>query len=596
MPPKPFTHRFMPFTGGQNTVRDPQALASGNPQAPEEGVRAISCDLRGGLLRGVYGPGSAVLPPPVILATTRFIYYVEGTGWVAKQMNTDFVRQNWAVRDGHGTWGQVTYMTDVAADGTPSVPRIRYGGGSYPMGLTKPAVPTSNGVGAGANIQVRVTYVVKPGSAVLLESNPSTRQDPGVYFQAGDTITAVDPTATQTRVTHWRLYATKPGDPEGLMYLLDEVAFPTVTSVIPNPMATGTPDVTQPLNWDEGGHPGDNIAVEDHAPALALTCMSNAMHGGENLTDGNATGRLAAAIDHWAVMSAMGQPQYWPAKNTYRLPEPTLAIISIGTTSYYFTQTGCWAFSGAGDAMPEARRTKVSLGPMLAAGKSVVSTRYGILYVSREGVMLFDGDAEVNLTREILLPSEIQASDYWCAGFVDDFYIFSNAEDTVYMLDMRGFPNRIGLVKAANSSALPPAAFHSMPTIGSLAEGLYIGFTGDASLRQWRPDSRTLVTGASRLASQYKTGRLTFGDATRHKKLTKYRLDGTGPVTMKVFVNPTDMTSDTGPALTVALTLPMREARWFPSTCAGKTFAFLFDVPSGSEIAAGSHVEGVLCG
>lgn len=581
MPPRPFTHRFSPFMGGQNTVRDPQALASGQENAPEEGFRVIGAELRSGLLRGYFGPGSAIATTPgVIVALTRFVFYVDGLGWVTRSMDNALVRQNWGVRDNHGTWGNVTYMTAIASNGTPSVPRIHYGGANYQLGLDPPATAPTSSAAAGTDVQYAYTWAVKDSGTVLLESNPSDRS---TSYAAGGNVTVT--ASADSRVTHTRVWATKTGDPDGILYLMDEIAVPTVV------VATTAVDTAQPLNWGYGGNLDDDLAVEDHSSAATLTCLSNAMHGGENRSDGNFSGFLVASVDHWLVWSLSGQPQYWPIKNTYRLPEPVLAIITIGTVTYVFTQTSVWMASGATDSSLVISKTRVDLGPMLAAGKSVVSTPYGILYVSREGVMLFDGRDVTNLTREILPASVIQASAYWCAGFVDDYYIFADAAGATYMLDLRGFPNRLALIKAATTDEGAVLAFSRMPTIGSVAEGLYVAYAGDNSLRPWRPDSG--VSPATRQVVQHKTGKLTFGDATRHKQLSKYRLDGSGPVTMKVWADPDALTSDVTPTFSVTLTLPMREARYFPRPCAGKTFSFLFDVPSGSAIAAGSHLEGV---
>jgi hypothetical protein len=585
MPPRPFTHRFSPFMGGQNTVRDPQALASGQENAPEEGFRVIGAELRSGLLRGAFGPGSAISAAPgAIAALTRFIFYVEGLGWVTRSMDNALVRQNWGVRDNgtrhDGSTGNVTYLTAIASDGTPSVPRIHYGGANYQMGLDSPTTAPTSSAAAGTNVQYAYTWAIKDGSTVILESNPSARSS---SYAAGGTVTFT--ASPDSRVTHTRVWATKAGDPDGILYLMGEVADPTAS------LATAAVQTAYPLDWGFGGNLNDNLAVEDHSPAPQLTCISNAMHGGENREDGNFAGFLVAAVDHWLVWSLSGQPQYWPAKNTYRLPEPTLAVITIGTVSYAFTQTGVWMASGATDSSIQISKTRVDLGPMLAAGKSVVSTPYGILYVSREGVMLFDGRDATNLTREILPASVIQASTYWCASFVDDYYIFTDAAGATYKLDLRGFPGRLALIKAATTAQGSVLAFSRMPTISGVSEGLYAAYAGDSTLRPWRPDSG--VSPATRQAAQHKTGKITFGDATRHKQLSKYRLDGNGPVTMKVWADPNDLTTDVTPTFSVTLNLPMREARWFPRTVAGKTFSFLFDVPSGSALAAGSHLEGV---
>lgn len=580
MPPRPFTHRFSPFMGGQNTVRDSQALASGQENAPEEGFRVIGAELRSGLLRGYYGPGSAISSSPgVILDDTRFIFYDFGTGWVTRTMDNDQVRPNWGMRDNHDIWGQMTYLTGIASDGTVTLPRARYGGISYQMGLDSPAAAPTSSAAAGTDVQYAYTWAIKSSGRVLLESNPSPRS---TSYAAGGNITGA--ATADVRVTHLRFWATKTGDPNGILYLMGEVAVPTVL------LAAATVQTAYPLDWGVGGNPGDDLAVEDHSPAPSLTCLANAMHGGENIVDGNFSGFPFGAVDKWLFWAMSGQPQYWPSKNIYRLPEDVRAIISIGTTTYAFTETGVWMASGATDNSIQISKTRVDRGPMAAAGKSVVSTPYGILYVSREGVMLFDGRDATNITREILPASVIQASTYWCAGFVDDYYIFADGQGSTYMLDLRGFPNRLALIKAATTDEGAIVAFSRMPTIDTVVEGLYVAYAGDNSLRPWRPDSGVEL---QRQAVQHKTGKMTFGDATRHKQLSKYRLDGSGTVTMKVWADPDDLTSDATPTFSVTLSLPMREARWFPRSCAGKTFSILFDVPSGSALAAGSHLEGV---
>jgi len=227
-------------------------------------------------------------------------------------------------------------------------------------------------------------------------------------------------------------------------------------------------------------------------------------------------------------------------------------------------------------------------------GKTAVPTPWGILYLSREGVMIFDGQTSQNLTRDILPASAIiglGVSTYWSAAFYEDYYIFSNAVDATYALDMRNYPRSVSLVKLDRIVK----AFHIVPN-GSLGttQSLYVAITaGVSTIQPWRPEGKTAVTGAARETTQHKTGALSFGDPTRLTDLTKYRLDGTGTVTMSVFVNPTDLTSDAAPAFSIALALPMTEARWFPRTCQGRTFSFLFDVPATASLNPGSHLEGV---
>jgi hypothetical protein len=588
----PFTYRMGPFSGGLNTVADPEVVL------PTHGVRVVGAELYAGILRGMWGPGTAIA---TLAVGQSFIHYHRGIGWLVASAYSLVGRINWACRDADDATGNaVSYVTQYQPSGATLAPLVYRGATSFPMGLAPPVTYATATDGAGGQVTHVYTYVVEEGGINVLESNPLAKT-PGelVRHASGGVVTMLDPAPDDARITHKYLYANKDGDPTGIWYYLGKVAkgVPTLNT------AGLVVNTSLPMNWNYGGNVSDPVASSDHRPLPLVEVFSDSLHGGSNNIDGNQSGTLFYAYGNIVGWCMTGRSQYAPVKNQWRLDTLVQAMISRGYQTFVFIETATWMFSGVNDTVIEANKVQTAHRIRVGQGKTAISTPYGILFLAREGIVLFDGVKTEVITASVMDANMFLAYDFWQASYYDNMYfIGSNSNDALgpitYAVDLRNLPEIL-----VTRLTVPINTAQVLPYLaGGPTPGLYVYEGTGGTIKPWRPLEKNAVAGAVRQPVTWRMGKASVTvqhqyqsmlHPNREKESHKVRLDGTGPVTLKFYVDPTDLNDDSNPVHTLSVTLPLKGHRKLPEKLRGRWLSVLLSVPSGSEIHS-AEIEGLV--
>lgn len=350
----------------------------------------------------------------------RFIFFHYGFGWINKA-GLEYGLRGSRSKDGR----TVSYITDPSSVPTGR-PLKYYGQAAAPvtMGLDAPAAAPVPVPGARGNIVAAYTYInYNIAGDDLIESNPSPKT---AAFKDGGSISIVWPASS--RVTAVNIYATLDNDASGTLFYvgyLEKTGSPAGTSFS---LSAYSRDLGRALNWGPGGSLESDVDVFfDHSPPGRVTCFSDKFHGTEASSDDNAGGTLFYAEDNVVGWTETGEPEYFPTFNKYLLQGTVRALISSGTQTYAFTEDQIWAFSGQVSSAMTARQVVTGRGILEGREKSVQSTPYGIVYCSREGLCLFDGNNSKLICQEVFRefspqPASNNANYYTVSAYIDGIY------------------------------------------------------------------------------------------------------------------------------------------------------------------------------
>lgn len=535
---KPFKVSFGPFDKGLMNGIDPALLPAGAAQT------ATDVDLRAGTLRGVYTPGSVdTILTNITSADARGLFFFAAWKWISYTLDL------WACSDYDIDLAKaVTYSNDYATS-TP-IQAVRWKNGTDTaeyLGITD--LPTTCTVAASAtpispniNRKYAVTFVTAEG----WESNPFFSAAIDVAFQVS--MTSIDVSA-DTRVTGRNIYATENGDPEGPLYLLYQMADNTTTTYTD---AAGGVDRSAPLNWEAGGSYDASPYLFDHAKAPILTLVSDSMHAAVPGVTSAGSGILMGANGNVVYWTQAGFPERWPDRNRWSAPEAVRAIIAHDSESLVFTGGAVYRAHGNDDNALDWSKVDGAAGVRTGCGKTVCRTDFGIVYLSRSGLMLLTDGRAVPLLADALSP------DYWnaltvqattgggmhAAYYGHHYYLFGG--DKTVIVDFARGPSSLAVTE---STEIITAA-HVTPFDGTnggsgagMGAGMYVVRTGDRSsnhpqVRPWMWDQANGRSSARSTAWVWKTGRIAdvspTAGPTATKTGTKIHVRKTGSVSLVV--------------------------------------------------------------
>jgi hypothetical protein len=153
----------------------------------------------------------------------------------------------------------------------------------------------------------------------------------------------------------------------------------------------GSVTPTTNLTWNVGGVPSGTLYTGDHSPAPILTKISDRIHSVASGTGSAGSGILFGAIGNKLVWSTNGYPLYWPTLNYMPMDHDIEAIIGYTGFTTIFTSSGIFRIEGSNDDSLALTRLAASFFVKPGWGKSVVRTPYGTLFVSPDGLAVFDG-------------------------------------------------------------------------------------------------------------------------------------------------------------------------------------------------------------
>lgn len=524
-----------PFNRGINTARHRSLLAI------NEAVDASGVDLSAGTLKGAAATeGTAA----TVGTACKFIAFVGDDHWVDTQY------PDWACNDSDLAGVGRTYRTNHATDTTAGHPQYHLGANTYRLGLDyETTAPTAS---AGARPLTRSYAVTFYSTTTGFESNPTRRTTAvasGASLSGIPRYSVVD-TSGMSGTVHRRIYATEEGDPDGTLYYYDTITNDTATTYTDAggefggaltankgsadySIAGDSPD----LDWGAGGNVDSDTTPFDQSPAPFLTVISEGMMG----TEGSA-GLPIGAVGSVVRWPHAGKPWAWPDVHQHDVQEYVEAAVVWQGQGFVFTASSVWAFTGAADYAITPIKTGAGHGIKAGCGRTAKATPFGIVYLSREGLALFDGTTSRLLTGGVLDPSFAYTSSHFNAEYFDGFYLLnSHADADPWCFDLRRGPGGL-IATQANFGTVGAMAVANKLDFGLLMPGaaLYVADYSTGAIRAWRP---SLGASASREAGwSWLSGSVTLGVPGLQKRLDRLRVAAvvTGGATLRVTLGVTD--------------------------------------------------------
>lgn len=499
--PKPFTLTLGPFAKGLRTSIESRLLA------PDEAFGNSNCDYSAGTIRGIYGPGATIA---TATSGHGFIFWAGKSAWRSTALGDSGLND---APDSSGTG--VSYVTQKTSATAATYPLIVKGAATRRLGVAAPTVaPSSTDTTPDTTRWYKYTFFTADG-----ESNPSPAGR-GPDVQLAMTI----PTSSESHVTGRRIYRSDNG---GTYYFVGELLDNTGTAWPASGFPYSEPqDTTRPLNWGEGGNAASSSLPYDHSPAPNLTVLSDNVHSVTEGAGSNGSGLVFGAVGNVVRWSMLGYAHRWPTVNALPLPETVEAMVTSKAYTMALTDSGAYAFSGFSDSNVSVEKVS-PLGVAPGAGKTACETPWGVVWLSREGLVIWPG-GEPRVISDALDPATLKAGGYTFAAYFDQAYYLFGASGTL-VFDMRAFP----AVRITASSVIATAAHITPydPTGGS--QGLYVLVGAD--IKPWRSIDGLSVPGATRLAWSHTSGRLVASRPNGLLRLNWFRPYGAGQVTLTFY-------------------------------------------------------------
>lgn len=501
--PRPFSLTLggddLPWARGLNTAKRPAEMA------PNEAQAARGVDLAAGTLRGAWSPGTAITQ--TVAANSKFVCCAGGTDWISSPDPDTACRIDYRT---------VAY-TKIAA-GAYDYPRSQQGGTNARLGVPAPGSGMTATGGARPNRSYALVYVdaaiTYPGSNGFAYSNPSPIVSSG---NSGATLNNIPGAAlSYTRA----IYATVEGDPTGTLFHYSNVPAGATSWTDTGGIYGGySVDQNSPLNWGVGGHIDSKTTQYDYSAANYLAILAEEMYATGGVETGVMFGVLASFRQNYVAWSHAGKPWAWPTKFQHNMHESGHALVVWQGAAFAFTDTSIWAFRGGADYAITPERISATHPIRPGFGKSAKATPWGILYVSREGLALFDGLSTRIITKGILSPETwLQAATYANAAFYDGAYRLNLwGQSTVLIVEM----GDAGV--SVTTASIDAADLHVAP-IATSNPGLFVAGRAAGSLSPWRPADGAAVSGAVRQTWQWQTAELSLGAASRLKRFDRARV------------------------------------------------------------------------
>jgi hypothetical protein len=183
-------------------------------------------------------------------------------------------------------------------------------------------------------------------------------------------------------------------------------------------------------------------------------------------------------------------------------------------------------------------KTPAHLGIRTQAGKTACRTPDGIVYLSPEGITLFDGIHSRVISAGLIDPHDFLLYDFWTGAYYGGFYYLSAASGFTYVVDMRNLEN-VSIVKSSvNASAFYVSTHDSIADADTTTHtGLYVAWQSSGDVRPWRPAETNLVGGAVQANFDVTTAKLDCGHPNKRKRFSRIRAYG-NDVTLTLSADP----------------------------------------------------------
>ena len=464
---KQFNINYNNFMGGLNNRLAPHLLQ------PNEAQIAQNVNLRDGTLKPLNDLAASAISTFSSSLDYKWLWYAASSRWLGA------TQYRFALNDGSKTY----YTVPGAA------PRVHTTAGAtlfqdFAMGISPInnygwTLQTSGGQLKTGTYKYAITYETYDG----LESNPQsvplsmTYDADNWYMDFSGIVDSPD-----RRVVRKNFYRTELN--QEVFYYVGSIDTGTLTFT--DNFSDEQLDKTRPLTWSTGGNPtSGGTYVEDHGTPPALTVLSNSLHAANDAIGTSGAGILFGAAGSTVRWSQLGFPEYWPEVNYFDVTEEVEAIISWAGATYIFTANHIFSAYGNSDDAISIKKSAGSIGVYPGHGHLVKLTPFGVIYLAKEGLALFDGSnariiSSGKLARSFLDPT---SKTFNATSFHDNkFYIFTSSETIV--LDLVDYPNMMfststHIVKsAANVNFLNAVYAEPLAQFPSIIEALYVHSPG----------------------------------------------------------------------------------------------------------------------
>lgn len=493
----------LPFSRGLNTAKRPAELA------PNEAQVADSVDLSSGTIRGAWGLGTAIAQ--TVPVNSKFICCASGTDWIS---STD---PDTACRINHYT---VAY-TKIAG-GSYDYPRAHQSATSARLGVPAPASGMTATGGARPNRSYALVYADLAITYPYPSDNPYAYSNPSPIVSSGNSGATLGSIPGSAGTFSRFIFATVEGDPNGTLYLYKSLSS-GLTSWTDTGGDYGAYAVNEdfPLNWGANGNIDSETTPFDFSPANPLSCLAEEMYAPAGADSGVMFGVMASNNQIYVAWSHAGRPWAWPMAFQHNLQETVHALVTWRNAVFALTEVGAWSFSGAADYAIAPERISGVHPIRKGFGKTAKATPWGIVYVAREGLAVFDGLTSRIITKGVLdLETWLSGTTYANAVYYDGAYRLNLwGANTVLVVEL-------GDGVKVTTMPLDVAEMHVAPRATS-QPGLFVADKTTGALHPWRPADGSAVPGAVRSDDwEWKTPLLTLDEPSRPKTFRRVRLSG----------------------------------------------------------------------
>lgn len=391
-------------------------------------------------------------------------------------------------------------------------------------------------ISGGAALNINRSYALTNVTSDGWESNPIFS---GYAVNAPSVLVTI-PADADTAVSSRNLYMTRNGEAGGIHYLISSISGRGATNFTDSSEQDNGLNLARPLTWAIGGNSTQSLYINDNSPPAGLTMLSTALHSVTQGAGRTGGGILFGASGPELLWSRVGAVWAWPLSNHWSAPEDIRAIVTDAAQTLVFTGSALYSITGTDDQQLSVNIVSNEAGVRRGCGMTMARSRFGLLFLSTQGLTLFSGQRLSVLGKDRLPPSfwaglADLGSGRFAGAFYGERYLLAHNNGLV-VADFSEFPN----VKFTTCD-LAITAMHVATTEGAPSgAGLYVAKANDRLwsvplIRAWMPERGT--TRGSRLPWLWKTGRITAGRPASDKTWSSMRfrkqLTGTLAVTVR---------------------------------------------------------------
>jgi hypothetical protein len=421
---KAFNINYNNFMGGLNNRLAPHLLQ------PNEAQIALNVDLRDGKLKALNDLSSSVKTFSST-ANYKWLWYAASSRWLGA---TDI---RFALNDADKTYYTVSGQSPRVHTTSGSTLRQDHGMGIAPPTQVTWSIQFGTGKFKRGTQRYALTYETYDG----LESNPQSFPLKFSFVDSDDWGITLNLFASpDNRTIKINIYRTEIN--QETFYYVGSVDITASPLQFVDNVSDDQLDKSRPLTWGTGGNSSNTTMAEDHGTAPPLSVLSNSLHATNDALGASGAGILFGAIGPTVRWSQLGYPEYWPEVNFFNVSEEVESIISWAGSTFIFTNNYVYAATGLVDSDISVRKTSASIGVYPGLGHLTKLTPYGVVYLSREGLALFDGSNSRVISSAKLSPDYLnpQLKTFNASSFFNNkFYLFASTETVI--VDFIDSPN-----------------------------------------------------------------------------------------------------------------------------------------------------------